>query len=302
LKDYTKNNETNKNNKIQNKIMTRQPSVAGLFYPNKKEELIEMIKKCFLDKKGPGELCQKNKDKKTMAIISPHAGYFYSGMCAANGYKEIGETKADTYIILGNSHEGYTTCISTEDWQTPLGIAENDKEMTEAIIKEGIEENNEAHYNEHSIEVQIPFLQFIKEKPKIVPIMIGQEENYKETAKKIFNAIKKTKKKTIIIASSDFTHYGPNYDYIPFTEKVKENIQKMDNQAIEIIKKMDADKFTEHIQIEASTICGAYPIAVCMEICRLDGVKKATLLKYYTSGDVVHDYKNAVGYASIKFE
>ena len=104
-----------------------------------------------------------------------------------------------------------------------------------------------------------------------------------------------------VIASSDFTHYGPNYGYTPFVHGIKNNLYSLDRGAIDLIKKMDTKGFLEYIKKNRATICGAGPIAICMEIMRNFGIKKGQLLSYYTSGDVIDDYKNAVGYGSIKF-
>jgi MEMO1 family protein len=160
--------------------------------------------------------------------------------------------------------------------------------------------------SEHSIEVQLPFLQFINkdrlDKIKIAPIIISNDLDPEKIAEYIFKAIKETKKKVVIIASSDFTHYGLNYGYLPFREDVKENLYQLDRGAIDLIKSFQTDKFLDYIAETRATICGKYPISVLLELSKKLGAKKATLLNYYTSGDIINDYTNAVGYASIKIE
>ena len=277
----------------------REPVFAGQFYPAGKEELKKQIKECFLSGFGPGKLPGKKK-KQILGVISPHAGYQFSGAAAAFSYKEIAESeKADTYVILGPSHSGLPSSTSLEDWGTPFGISENDVEFCRTLGKFGIKANEKAHSKEHSIEVQLPFLQFVYPNAKIAPVIAGHDLDFKKIASAITKTAEKLKRKIIIIASSDFTHYGPAYGYAPFSENIKENMYRLDNEAIKAVKSMDPEKFIKHIRENQATICGQMPIAVIMEALK---AKKARLLKYYTSGDIMGDYTNAVGYASIVFE
>jgi AmmeMemoRadiSam system protein B len=278
----------------------REPAVAGQFYPSDAEELKKQIKQCFVSGFGPGSLPDKNKKKRIEGVIAPHAGYDFSGACAAWAYKEIAESeKPDTFVLLGLSHTSFPSCASMLDWKTPLGIAENDIEFSKKLEEKGIPVNEEAHAEEHSIEVQIPFLQFAAGNPKIVPIIAGHDKDYKETAKAIRETAAELKRKIIVIASSDFTHFGPAYGYEPFSDNVRENMRKLDSGAIEHIKKMDSAGFLDYVNKKQATICGQMPIAALIETIN---AKKAKLLKYYTSGDIVEDYTNSVGYASILFE
>jgi len=284
--------------------MTRNPVVAGQFYPPGFDELDKQLNECFYSKFGPGDLPVKKRTKETVGIISPHAGYMFSGPCATSAYKEVAESKfPETFIMLGLSHSGFGTCLSLEDWKTPLGIVKNDKELQKAI---GLPVDEEAHSSEHSIEVQIPFLQFANKDRlndiRIAPIIASPDMRFKEIADTIFDAINKTERKVMIITSSDFTHYGLNYGYLPFKEDVKENMYSLDKGAIKLIESLDPDKFLDYAGETRATICGKFPIAVSLELCKKLGAKKASLLRYYTSGDVVNDYSNAVGYASIKIK
>ncbi|MBW2999636.1 AmmeMemoRadiSam system protein B [Candidatus Woesearchaeota archaeon] len=246
---------------------------------------------------------QKKTEKEILGAIAPHAGYMFSGPCAAFVYKEIAESKLpDLFIMLGLDHTGFgDNCVCLDDWQTPLGVVKTDKEFGKELEKNGIPFNPEAHFAEHSIEVQLPFLQFIfkekMEKIRIVPVMITHD--YKEVAEKIKKTIAQSKKRVCIIASSDFTHYGPSYGFTPFTDNPKENLEKLDKGAVEQIKSLEPEKFLSYA--EKTTICGMMPIAVLMELLK-EKAKKVELLKYYTSGDITKDYRNAVGYASIIFK
>ncbi|MEA3430679.1 MAG: AmmeMemoRadiSam system protein B [Nanoarchaeota archaeon] len=288
--------------------MTRTPIVSGTFYPSNFGELDKLIKESFEGKLGPGSSPSNKKNKNIKGVIVPHAGYQFSGQCAAWAFKEIAEsTFPQTYIIIGNNHsEINEDSVSTEDWQTPLGIIKNDIIISKALIdNENLYENNEAHYKEHSIEVQLPFLQISNKanlnELKIVPIMIATS-NYKKIADRIHKVIKETGKKVCIICSSDFTHHGPNYSYIPFKENIKENLYKQDQVAINFIQKLDNERFLNYVKEKNATICGSHNIAVMIELCKKLGSKKARLLRYYTSGDILNDYTNAVGYASIIFD
>ena len=285
--------------------MARKPIVSGMFYSDDFDELSNQINDSFHSKFGPGALPIKKRTKEILGIISPHAGYQFSGPAAAWAYKEIAESKlADVYIILGLSHSGSNSCISLEDWETPFGIVKTDVGFQRVLMANSdLKQNEEAHAKEHSIEVQLPFLQFANkeflQQIRIAPIIISEDRTYEEIAKAIVKTIEQTKKRAIIIASSDFTHYGINYGFFPFKDNVKEKIYELDKEAIEHIKNLDAKEFLSYIDNTGATICGRIPIATIIAVCNLLGAKKAKLLHYYTSGDITNDYSSSVGYGTI---
>ncbi len=281
----------------------RKPIVAGQFYKANFEDLDKQLRGCFESKFGPGALPTSRRDKRLIGIISPHAGYAFSGPGAAWAFKEIAESRfPDLFIMLGLSHSGFPTCVSLEDWETPLGIVKNDRGFGKSL---GILINENAHQHEHSIEVQLPFLQFVNKDRlndiRICPIIASEDMAYREIAGKIADTIKQAKKEAVIIASSDFTHYGFSYGYVPFTDNIKENMYKLDREAIAHILNLNPGQFLNYIDKTNATICGKYPIAACIELCNLLGAKRANLLHYYTSGDVIGDYGSAVGYGAIGF-
>lgn len=289
-------------------MIKRKPVAAGMFYQDTFDKLDKQITLCFKNKLGPGELPSKRTNKKIIAGIAPHAGYSMSGPCAAWFYKEIGEAKLpDCYIILGPNHSGIGSDFSTylfSDWETPLGDIRIDKKTAEEITKKFPQLTNEsaANLQEHSIEVQLPFLQFANrnslDKIKFIPILI---KNYDYiTLTKLADAISTLDKEVTIIASSDLTHYGPNYGFTPFLHAIKDNIQRLDSKALDLIKDFNSKEFLKHSK--KTTICGTAPIITTIEAARGLGARKARTLNYYTSGDVTKDYKNAVGYASVIFE
>jgi len=280
----------------------RPAIVAGQFYQGTKDGLLKEIKDCFLDKDfGPGGLPdEKKKTGKILGGIAPHAGYGFSGMCQSFVYKAIAEGECPkTIVILGTNHTSTQCCISDEDWETPLGVVKTDDDLAKEISKcAKIEISNEVHYSEHSIEVQLPFIQFcFGDKVKIVAIMIGQNVDTTNVAKGIIKAIEG--KDVCVVASSDFTHFGYNYGYMPFRTDEKKNMEKLDRGAIDYILDKNAKGFMEYIEKTGATICGMFAIAVLIEIFKKNTVK---LLQYYTSADVIGDYSNAVGYGAIIFK
>jgi hypothetical protein len=287
--------------------MVRKPIVAGMFYEDDFGRLDEQINKCFKNSKfGPGELPTKKREKEIMGVIAPHAGYQFSGPGQAWVYKEIGESKLpDVFIILGTNHTGIgKSSTLLDDFETPFGIVKIDKEFTKSLIDKGwVIQSKDVHDQEHSIEVQLPFLQFVQRdhlnKLRIVPVAVSQGSNYELFGKAVAKIAKEQEKKICLIASSDFTHYGVNYGYVPFVYNIKESLEALDMGAIEYIKKLDAWSFIDYVESNKATICGAYAIAVLIEACKALGAKKVELMQYYTSGDIVKDYANAVGYASI---
>lgn len=234
----------------------------------------------------------------------------FPGPCQAWAYKEIAESAfPDLFVILGTNHRGFGKAATLlEDFETPLGIVKTDVEFAKKLIKNSsfnIVENKELHAGEHSIEVQLPFLQFANKDNlnniRIVPLIMGSEANYKKAAETVIRTANEEKKRIIIIASSDFTHYGFSYGFVPFQTNVKENLYKLDKEAIKLVEKLDAAAFLDYIKETEATICGSNAVAAAVETAKMMRAKEARLLQYYTSGDIVNEYRNAVGYASIVF-
>jgi AmmeMemoRadiSam system protein B len=278
----------------------RYPCVAGQFYPLEKDDLNEAIKRCFLHTYGVGKLPTKGKSN-IKAIISPHAGYIFSGPGMSHVFYEIGIRKtADTYFVIGLSHHGFDTCLSSEDFMTPLGVVKNNVKLTKKISEEcSIPIDNDAHKDEHSLEVLLPFLQFVKGDVQIVPIIVGFEK-YEDLAMKcamLKKSIAKYGKDVVFLVSSDFTHYGHSYGYAHFSpEKVKE----MDMKAVDLIVNGKSKELFDYHSKTGITICGIYPITALL---LLIDFKVGKLLKYYTSSEIMeYDKSSSVSYAAISFE
>lgn len=275
----------------------RKPAVAGSFYAGDLKSLNTQIEKCFMHKIGPGKLppAVLAGERKIVGLISPHAGYMYSGPVAAHGFYKIAlDGTPDTIIILGPNHRGFGEDISIMvegKWKTPLGEIEIDTEMAEDILKNSkiIKNDKKAHQYEHSIEVQLPFIQCIfGNNIKFVPICMTRQDidTDIEIAQSICSSV--VDKNILIIASSDFTHYEP-----------QEYAKNVDKQAIDAILEFNPKKLYDMIYQQNLTMCGPGPITVMLIACETLGAKKAELLKYATSGDVSGAYDKVVGYASL---
>ena len=282
----------------------RPPAVAGYFYESDPSALKKQIEKCFLHKIGVGKIPPKvdKKAASSLLLISPHAGYMYSGPVASHGYYKLAEAGlVDTVIIIGPNHHGVGSAlaVSNEDaWKTPLGEVELDKEAIKEIVASAslLEVDNLAHMYEHSIEVQIPFLQYIYPEGSFKIVPIAMRFQAPEAAEDIANGIKTLIEKNedrvyAIIASSDFSHYEPY-----------EKALVKDMKAINLIKELRINDFYNYVIENDVSICGIGPIMTVMILA--DFLKKynITLLKYATSGDITGDKSAVVGYASIIFE
>ena len=270
----------------------RKPVVSGMFYAGTPEGLKEQIEWCYEHELGPGGIPQVNGEgpREIVAVVVPHAGYYYSGPVAAHAYKELASDGIfDTAVILGPNHTGYGSLVSvwTENsWKTPLGEVKIDEKLANNLLGEVIKADKAAHRYEHSIEVQLPWLQHLYEKLEIVPIaMLAQDI---ETAREVGKAISKASNNIIVIASSDFTHYEP---HSIATEK--------DKAMIEAILNLDEEELYKRRELLNSTMCGFGPVASAIVAAKEMGAKTANLLKYATSGDTTGDFSQVVGYGSI---
>lgn len=268
----------------------RFPAVSGSFYtsspPALKRELEGYLK----------EALRGVKAKKRLAIVSPHAGYVYSGATAARSFTACSNWKDKqlTAVIIGPNHTGMGTPVSVsfEDWKTPLGVVACDLELAEAIVGASrIAKKDElAHVQEHSGEVQLPFLQLLAPQAKIVCVCMGWQDmqSAADLGRAVFAAVKKTGRNAIVVASSDFTHYEP-----------AEVARKKDMEAIGRLLGMDEQGFEALVEERELSICGHGPIAAALVFAKLSGAKKCELLKYTNSAEASGDSSSVVGYASL---
>jgi MEMO1 family protein len=277
-------------------MLIRTPAVAGVFYPKTNQELKSNIRDCFLHDYGPGKLPPSPDNQEIIGVICPHAGYEYSGPIAANSYYAISSQRPDLVIIIGPNHWGIGREVATMKegiWKTPLGDVEVDTELTMEInrICKSIELDSFSHSKDHCLEVQLPMLQVIfSHKFKILPLILI-DQRYQTTIEigKAMAEISKIKK-TMIICSSDLTHYEPN-DFA----------HMQDRALIEAIMDLDVEKFYNILQERQISACGYGAIASTMMACKELGARKGTLKRYATSGDITGNKNSVVGYSSIVF-
>ncbi len=273
----------------------RYPAVAGQFYPSDAEELTKTINGLYTGPLGPGQLPYNfSGEKSVLGVVAPHAGYMFSGQIAAHSYLELSRgARPDTVVIIGPNHTGMGSPLSVthHDYLTPLGPANTDREMVEAMLEyEGaIADDAAAHRYEHSVEVQVPFVQSIDADVKIVPVvmMAQRPEAAKALAGAIYAAARDLNRRTAVVASSDFSHYVP-----PAVAR------KKDMMAVEKIEEMDANGLYSTVRRYGISMCGYGPVMTLLEFARMSGGNRAELLKYATSGDI-RPMEEVVGYAAL---
>lgn len=275
----------------------RYARYAGSFYAGARESLVRQIEECFLHKFGPGSLpsLKEAGERRIIGLVCPHAGYMYSGPVAANAYYRLAlDGRVDVFVILGPNHQGIGSGVALMDkgvWRTPLGDAEIDSETAKEILGRSniIDVDESAHAYEHSIEVQLPFLQYIYGSSlKFVPICFLMQDL--ETATEVGQALAEALrgKNTVIIASSDWTHYEP-----------QKTAYEKDAEAIKAVLKLDEKLFYSILESRRVSACGFGPIAALITAAKELGAGSAEILSYKTSGDITGDTRAVVGYAAI---
>lgn len=290
----------------------RMPCAIG-FYPGDRETLLRTIEKCYLNPNGPNMRPRVNQSgsRKIVAGIAPHAGYIYSGPIAASLYYQIAaDGVPETFVLVGPVH-GFGAGVGVMKrgiWRTPLGDVGIDEEFSDALLGNAdiLAEDSSVHEGEHSLEVQLPFLQSLfGERFHIVPIAtsLGDPETCAEIGKAIVKTITETNRDTVIIASTDMTHYGINYGYAPVgmspIGKILDWVKDIDSKAIENIKTLDETKFLRFVSEKQMTMCGYAPVAAAMVAARESGISKVELVKYATSYDTQGSRDAIVGYCSM---
>jgi len=273
----------------------RRPAVAGAFYAASPEKLKKQIIDSFNHRLGPGRLPEHQSERDILGIVCPHAGYMYSGPAASHSYLTLGEQQPpEIVVIIGPNHTGWGTPISVMSegkWATPLGEVSIDSEVAEKIIEYSptAKSDESAFIREHSIEVQLPFLQFIYPEFKFVPICMGYQDLdiSVELGKAIFEASKD--KEIVVVASTDLNH-----------QESKQISNKKDKYVIDAIKALDEKQLQESVKRHNITTCGYGPVSATMVYSKLKGATKGEVLSYYTSGDITGDNSAVVGYASAK--
>lgn len=286
--------------------MIRPPAVAGMFYAGSPAELREELRECFLSPLGPGRMPQTAPDgERTLrGLMCPHAGYRYSGAAAAHAYARLAEDGApETVILLGPNHRALgapIAVISHGAFKTPLGEVPVDSATAEVIKEEApvVREDENAHAAEHSLEVQLPFLQTVAPNARIVPIVFGRVfydretvEVLKSLGKVLASLLGDPAHHRLLIASTDLMHYVP-----------REEAYRMDEIALQAVREVDGERLIEEVFRHDISMCGVMPTATMLFALRELGITHGEVLCHYTSGDVPGaDTRHVVGYAACAF-
>lgn len=276
--------------------MIRRSVVAGRFYPGAETALRDMLDSFFNSLGGlpqPGALA-------SLGGLSPHAGYEFSGQIAAHTFAEFQKQLPETFVVLGPNHTGLgspVAVMTSGTWETPLGNLEIDDVLAKEIFDRCsiLDDDAAAHAREHSIEVQLPFVQYIGGK-KFVPISLSMQDS--ETASEVGTAIAEASaEKTVgIVASSDLTHFGAGYGFLPTKEDPLTWMEEVDTGILSGIEMMSTEKVYE--VSSKTTACGYGCISAMITACKKLGLESAEILEYRTSYDVSRDKSFIVGYGA----
>lgn len=278
--------------------LTRQPAVAGAFYPGSRGGLLSSIDECFLGSLGPGSLptVPDKAAEKTLGLVSPHAGYMYSGPCAAHGFARAARAgRFETVVVIGPNHHGWGAPVAlfpSGEFATPLGTVTIDEERTSSLaaITRAAVLDETAHRAEHSVEVQLPFIQRVWQQrvPRLLALVMAQQRI--EVALELGGVIAQVfqDEPVLLVASTDFTHYRP-----------KAFAERQDKFALDKILALDGAGLLEEVARRNISMCGYGPVATVLEAGKRLGCSSAELVNYMTSGDVTGDFSDIVAYASV---
>ena len=263
----------------------RQPAVADRFYPGSAKVLSQTITELFSQ-------AQKANKSQAWAVVSPHAGYVYSGALAAETFSAV--KIPETVIILGPNHHGQggPISLSTEPWDMPLGKVPIDKEIAVQLAENSqhIKIDETAHKFEHSLEVQVPFLQMLQKNLSIVPLVLSRISYplCEDVAMSLAETIKASHKDVLIVASSDMSHYEP-----------RRVTEQKDRSALKCIERMDPYQLYRTVLDNHISMCGVIPVVVAILAAKACGAKQSSLIGYTDSGYVSGDTGQVVGYAGV---
>ncbi len=266
--------------------MVRKPAVAGYFYPQKAAALRSLLS---------GMVDPRAKKEKARAVVSPHAGFSYSGYVAGAVYSSV--ILPERFVILGPSHRGQRSLFGLMmegSWETPLGEVVIDRGLADGLLRGSslIKVEEGAHEEEHSLEVQLPFLQSLCPAFSIVPLSVSPAADYpalEELGSALAAAIRQADADVLVVASTDMSHYVS-----------QETARKKDFMAIERIQALDAHGLFDIVRDEDISMCGFQPTAAAILAAKELGASRADLIRYMTSGDTSGDYRQVVGYAGLR--
>jgi AmmeMemoRadiSam system protein B len=262
--------------------MSRHPAVANRFYPGNASELTSTVRELLPD---PPPAKQN-----AIGAVAPHAGYIYSGSVCAETLNAI--HIPETVVILGPNHhgQGAPISLSTTTWHMPMGDISVNKVFTKHLLEATplVVEDESAHRFEHSLEVQLPFLQALQKDLTIIPLVLSHISYAmcKEIAEGLAKAIKQYKKPILILASSDMSHY-----------ESRENASKKDHLALDRLTALDPEGLYQTVDDNRISMCGVIPVTIMLQASILLGANTVTISRYTDSGDVSGDTDQVVGYA-----
>lgn len=269
----------------------RPPAVAGAFYPRDGAQLAHAVERAFLDDRGVGHLPTRHraKTRRLRAIVVPHAGYVFSGAIAARAYDQVAaDAAASTILVLGVDHHGLgpEAALSDRPWETPLGIVPGDHDLVGALTRGPVVVDEAAHRREHSIEVQLPFLQYTEPQPQVVPLQVrfGTFEELVQVADVVRDAVRG--RDVLLVASTDFSHYV-----------APEVARRLDALALERIVARDARGLYETVRKHQISMCGIAPTTVLLAALAEEDLS-AESLGWGHSGEA-EPMSDVVGYASV---
>lgn len=282
--------------------MMRKPAAAGRFYAGSARELRQQIEDCFLDQRGPGFLPEVTAGPGHIkGCVVPHAGYPFSGPVAAHVFAAVAEEGLpETVVIVGPNHTGYGAPVALaaqETWATPLGDVPVNRDMSEQLTSVA-QTDTVAHLYEHSIEVQLPFLQYLFPRFSLVPVCLARQDY--ATATELGTALAELED-VLLIASTDFSHVGMGYgDMPPPGTSAKAWTEQQDKKALAALQSMDVRQFMETVEEQGISMCGYGCVAAVMTASQKRGAEEARLLSYSTSCDV-YPADSCVGYGALVF-
>ncbi len=266
--------------------MRRKPSVAGFFYPGDADSL----RRTIAGMADPGR-----EKKRAVSVVSPHAGYVYSGAVAGLVFSSV--LIPETCVILGPSHRDTAVDLAVMkegEWETPLGAVEIDTGLAELLLEQSslLEEDTASHRDEHSLEVQVPFLQFFREDVRVVPVCVSYRVSYadlEEAGRALARAVRESGREVLLVASTDMSHYVS-----------QKEAREKDFLAIEKILALDPRGLYDVVREENISMCGFKPTTAVLVASKELGARKAELILYRTSGDVTRNQREVVGYAGLR--
>ncbi len=261
----------------------RRPAVAGTFYPSSAREVERFL----------AAVMPQRQRERAVAVVSPHAGYIYSGETAGEVFSRV--EVPDTVIVMGPNHRGRGSPYAVDDndwWETPLGRIRIDRDLSSLLLDESSLLKADAHAGtaEHSLEVQIPFIQYANPRASLVAICLQgypDDPAFRRIGEAIASVVKRTGREVLLVASSDMTHYEP-----------RRVAEEKDRAALEAIASLDDRLLIERIVTMGISMCGYGPVVVALTAARMLGARRGDVVRYATSGDVTDD-DEVVGYAGV---